>query len=476
MTAAELIGRVSVEGEGSYNAAMRRMGHITDQFAQNVAQSIRTIGALSGLVGAGGFLGLGFSAFKAANDVQQLRETLITLTGSAEAADRKLDFVRKLAIPATLTNRQLREAGVQLEAMNVKLERGLPLISKLAAAFNVTDKGTLDELTRAIGMIRSGHLPELEVRARFGISNQDLIAQGVRFDKNGQLLSSAEETFTAFERMIDRKYPNILEKMSKTTNSKLASIQDRWENAMVRIGNVLERSLTPALEKVAKIMDRILGGDRIERVVKGIVNAFSALRPIAMAVAGVIGFIASYKTIMAFIQLGVAVVAFARAMAAAAAAGTLLSAISGGLKAVIPTLIAVALAGVVAFAGMAAAEKAMEKIKGALNMALETTSFKPDEIPSGGGGSPFTGENSPLGQIATNTAKIAANTDGIKDLKRYVVGGGPLAQIGVTPVELNRARRGAPKLTVDLKGVESFSDIVAKTILQMQRQGLLAAH
>lgn len=47
----------------------------------------------------------------------------------------------------------------------------------------------------------------------------------------------------------------------------------------------------------------------------------------------------------------------------------------------------------------------------------------------------------PLNQIAANTLKVARNTDRLRDLKPYVIGGGPLAEIGITPVELREAAR-----------------------------------
>ena len=63
-------------------------------------------------------------------------------------------------------------------------------------------------------------------------------------------------------------------------------------------------------------------------------------------------------------------------------------------------------------------------------------------------------------------------------MRRYALGGGPLGQIGVTPVELAGIRsNGSGRVTVEIRGGNSFETILADaindTIASMKRQGLL---
>jgi hypothetical protein len=83
-----------------------------------------------------------------------------------------------------------------------------------------------------------------------------------------------------------------------------------------------------------------------------------------------------------------------------------------------------------------------------------------------------------LGQIATHTRKTAENT-APRDLRRYALGGGDLAQRGLTPVELSAYRRGhpLPQVTVQMSGHRSFeaslSDLIAQAVTKMKIQGAL---
>lgn len=63
-------------------------------------------------------------------------------------------------------------------------------------------------------------------------------------------------------------------------------------------------------------------------------------------------------------------------------------------------------------------------------------------------------------------------------MRRYALGGGPLGQIGVTPVELAAVRStGTGRVTVELRNGSSletiFADAIADAITSMKRQGLL---
>lgn len=81
-------------------------------------------------------------------------------------------------------------------------------------------------------------------------------------------------------------------------------------------------------------------------------------------------------------------------------------------------------------------------------------------------------------ETAENTATIAKNTtDFSAMLKRYVVGGGPLAQIGVTPSELGVARAGGGTRSINVQVgskhlTDAMSEIVEQVVNEMVRQGL----
>ena len=103
--------------------------------------------------------------------------------------------------------------------------------------------------------------------------------------------------------------------------------------------------------------------------------------------------------------------------------------------------------------------------------AAQIAAFNGDSNPLGGF---FTPLYDPLTQIADNTRITATNT-GI-NLKSFALGGGPLGQIGVTPVEFaafrNRGLGGTNRVQVDVQGAgnltrlfEEFAENIANHVV-----------
>lgn len=446
-----------------YTGAGMRIAAVSETLYGKVTKVLRALASPVGILGAAagglGLFGLASGAVQAAADFEQLNATLVTLTGSATIAKQKLDFVRQLALPSTLTFKQLADAGTQLEAFGVKMERGLPMIAKLSAAFGVKDKGVIDELSRAIGIIKSGHMPEMEVRGRFGLANQDFEKQGIKFDKGGQMLSSARATFEALERIVDTKYPGILKKMENTTNARLSTLQDRWEEVMRRIGAVIIIHLTPALEMVTNLIERMTKGNKIEVWLNAIANMLNRLRGIAIVLAAVLAGIIAFNMVLGFVTLVKTVFGLAAAFMAAAASAGAFMAFASGFKTALPALIALFVAlgvGLYAANTMKNMNKELNKLLGDLKNGGTSPNdpskpgglgYNPD-LPVDPNSSPFSGDNGPMAQIAQNTRRTADNTAKMIDFRRYALGGGELGAMGVTATEFASFRRGGAETQI----------------------------
>jgi hypothetical protein len=314
MTIAELVVKLGVTGQGQLQASLDKTKTGLNQIATSArsAGSAITAGVGTGLmaVTAAGAVGLGLlgkSAFDSAVKFESLSARLTAITGSGKRAAEVLDTVRKVAEPSPFTFDQLATAATQLEAFGLKTEAILPRLANLGAAFGA-DEEHLKSLVNLFGRLSAGNFPDIEQLSMFGLSKSMFAAEGIKFDAGGSLVSSARDTFDALLRIVDTKYATILDKMSKTTESKLASLQDKWEGAMRSLGAGLIEVLSPVIDYFTKFLDKLTTsgamGDLVNRFLspfKGFTEALTngdAQAAVDRLLASVSGFVASIPTIL----------------------------------------------------------------------------------------------------------------------------------------------------------------------------------
>jgi hypothetical protein len=228
-----------------FGAATGGLGPIIDNVVSRVGRissSIGSLGVIGGIATAAiGALAIGFGALQyqtykfafdaraAGMDFEAMRQRLEGLTGSAERAASILAVARREAGPSMFTTKQLEEAAVGLAAYGINVERTIPLVTRLGQAFGA-DQEHLMMYVRAFGQLKQGRLPESEVMGQMGIGRRDLMREGIQFDKSGQLLSSAEATMVAFEKIIYAKFDSAYKKSADTSQAIRASITDAFED------------------------------------------------------------------------------------------------------------------------------------------------------------------------------------------------------------------------------------------------------
>jgi uncharacterized protein YjgD (DUF1641 family) len=288
MTIAELVVKLGVTGQGQLQASLDKTKTGLNQIATSArsAGSAITAGVGTGLmaVTAAGAVGLGLlgkSAFDSAVKFESLSARLTAITGSGKRAAEVLDTVRKVAEPSPFTFDQLATAATQLEAFGLKTEAILPRLANLGAAFGA-DEEHLKSLVNLFGRLSAGNFPDIEQLSMFGLSKSMFAAEGIKFDSGGSLVSSARETFDALNRIIDTKYSTIMDKMAGTTETKLATLTDKWEGALRIIGGKLITILTPFIEYASTFIDKITSSGALDMLVDrfmlpmtGMAKAFS---------------------------------------------------------------------------------------------------------------------------------------------------------------------------------------------------------
>ncbi len=220
-------------------------------------------------------LAIAKSTVEAAFEVEQLQARLSALTTPEKATDI-LSFVRKLAEPSNFTTQQLAEASVQLEAFGLNSKRILPIMAQLGMAFGA-DAEKLRLLTDMFGRLSQGQLPDVQVMAQFGLSKSKLMKEGIKFDNQGSLVSSTREVMIAIEKIVNRDYGKIFDKMAQTGNAKLASLTDVFERLKIQVGMTLADTAKVAISSLTDLLSAIERTGILQRAAKTMLIPFEAL-------------------------------------------------------------------------------------------------------------------------------------------------------------------------------------------------------
>ena len=212
---------------------------------------------------------------KASFAFETLQQRLSALT-TPQKATEILDFVRRLAEPSNFTTEQLANSAVQLQAFGLESRRILPIIAQLGMAFGA-DSEKLRTLTDMFGRLSQGQMPDVQVMAGFGISKSKLMKEGIKFDAQGSLLSSTREVFAALEKIVERDYGKIFDKMKNTGDAKLASLVDVFERLKIKIGDALAPLAKTVIDALSKVLSALEGTKVLEEMSRILTLPFRAM-------------------------------------------------------------------------------------------------------------------------------------------------------------------------------------------------------
>jgi hypothetical protein len=261
LTIAQLTVKLGVDGMGQIVSALDKVKTGLGQVAQKAQGAGSALGAMGGVAIAGtvaGFGMLGKTAFDAAVSFESLNSRLTAITGSGKKAAEVLDMVKKVAGPSPFTFSQLANLAVGLEATGVETNAMLPRLANLGAAFGASEE-KLASLLNMVQQLKGGQIPDMGQLSMFGMNRSDFAKQGVKFDRGGGLDPGQEmKVFQAFVNIIDTKYSGMLEGLQNDTATKLASLEDAWEQTMRKIGEKMITILTPYIQYTTDFLGRMM--------------------------------------------------------------------------------------------------------------------------------------------------------------------------------------------------------------------------
>ena len=464
-------------------------------------------------------------AIKAANEWEKLGRIMTALTGSADAAAQKIQFIKQYGLTSLVKTKDLAEASVELEAMGMNAERVIPLIGNIATAFG-GGREKIMELATAMGRITTGEFGQsMRVFRRFGIGAGDLMAQGIQIGAGNHINATAEQFAAAFENIAIKKFGKIALTFRDTFAIALVDIGDKWNLLLDGFGSAwlpfLEKVLSGLTEIMQFLTDTGIMGDLGKAWSDGLEKVFNALGGMDGLRGAIFYFVAvleslptvihdAFSTVMsnmpamfdAFINafnivgtvittvVNIAIYSFVLMRNVLHTTIEALKYIPGlqGLPTVgwqnLPKGINIPqIAPGTTMEGLFNSAKdkfnqngyldGIQSRKDELERKHQIAMNQPKDSPLDPKAFPFFNQNAELGQIARNTHKTAHNTEKALDFKKYMLGGGSLAQsgMGITPVD-SVGGGGSQNIHINLHGVDSISEIVERTVLSMGQQNV----
>lgn len=237
-------------------------------------------GALTAAFGGAIVQGLKFNA-----TLETLKTQFQVMTGDA---DRAAGIMRSLVQFAATTPFELADVANSARVMmayGLQGKETLRRIGDAAAAANVP----MDEMANTFGRIKSGAFGEAFQRlAETGVATRKMLeGEGLVFDKGGSFVGTADQAMAAVERIVDKRFTGMMDKMSQTMAGKMSTLKDDIAMTLGIVTGKLFDDLKPQLDRVSAAFKRMREG--------GTATGFSAMLSSAVSpvVDKVIGMIES---------------------------------------------------------------------------------------------------------------------------------------------------------------------------------------
>lgn len=502
-------------------------GSVSDA-AKSFNSQVLGIGKTAGLValaGVGGLVALATYAVNAAVEMDTLERRLLGVTGNAQKAARLMSMTKKLAADSVFETPQVAEATIKLEALGLSSERFTGIAVNLAQAMGGSNE-VLQEFVMLLGRAKGGDLGQVfgpDGLGRFGMGRDFFKSIGAKFSKTGEFVGTIDEALNLIEKAVSEKFGAMSQNLASGPMAQIASFMDGLKFAAADVGKAILDKLLPVLVRMNELFSGWLKDGVFARIGAGLMAMFnidmkdgplgkgmewldSFIRALPERLVGFYNTAVDVFNKLAKVVRTVAmfmILAFAvQAVGAIINFISFLSKLGKVIKELIPVLRTLVtletIAAIVATAGeaaipiiigLAAVTAAIAGGIWALNKILpqapelghmDVPTLPPLTSPMGDApAAEKMGENpvqQALNNISANTAATAANTQKQLDMQRYVLGGGDLGRLGVTPVELRGGRGHEVRVKVDGAADtldEYFSRLATKILREAKRRGAL---
>lgn len=247
------VGRANVEITADSGQAQREIKGVTGLFKNMGSIAAGVMGGLALFETVKStFTGLWNSTIGMNASMEQYRNTLTIVQGSAEKANETLEWATKFAAATPYEIPELVEATTRLEAYGLTAQDVLGTTGDMASAMG-------KPLMQAVEAIADAQTGELERLKEFGITKQMLIDQAAEMglgevvNAKGQITNQEALNEALFALMNDR-YEGAMEIQSTTFTGMISNIKDSMGQMASALSQPIFDSLKGGLESVVPVM------------------------------------------------------------------------------------------------------------------------------------------------------------------------------------------------------------------------------
>ena len=280
--------------ERSLGPINRKVGRLDDEF-DRVDSSInrasgsfgRFRGLLAGAITVGGITAFTNSVIEASSRAEDLKTTLETVTGSAEAGNEAFQFINDFATRTPFDIETLTETFIKLQAAGIEpTEELLTTFGDMASV--TTDRvGSLQAITDLFARTTAGGLGLEDLNRLadrgipvFDILNEKLGVTRLEVSELGQSMEGAEQIRQALLEGLNEDFGGGMEKASENLSVSLSNLGIAANNALIAVG---EGGLSDAINSAAQRMSAFIAdnedlalaiGEKLGQAVTLVVDGF----------------------------------------------------------------------------------------------------------------------------------------------------------------------------------------------------------
>ena len=275
--------------------------------ARDAAGAVAGLTARLGIIGAGGAFLFNQQFVRGAAESENLRTRLISLTGSVEAGRRRFDELSATAERLRLPSSQVIEAGLALEAINIRgaaADRTLKAAADASIAFGVS-------LDRVIGGLASASRGEMDPIEAFGIRSKT---------EGNRIIMQWEEQGRQMRATVNKNNPAAIAAVvtrawEGRARGAAEAASDNWDVMLRQIGSAWDsfkstvmasgpfEFLKQQLRDILAWIERMRTEGRLDewaqQIGAGITRAFEAVRQFVVGTEEVPGVLARLEAIFA---------------------------------------------------------------------------------------------------------------------------------------------------------------------------------
>ena len=206
------------------------------------------------------FIAFSGDALKAFSEFDTLRLSLEGIYGSTQKASQMLKYLQEESMHSAFLFRDLANSARGLSVAGLDVNRFLPIVQGFALAAGQINAGGLDEFVGILRRIMGGNTGlALGPRGigRYGVSQQELEAQGATFDSNRHFTGSINQAFDAIEGVYNSRIAKIAEKVTASAEVVMSNFSQSIQQATVQAGAGIAQNLLGPIKQVTNALNSL---------------------------------------------------------------------------------------------------------------------------------------------------------------------------------------------------------------------------